>query len=220
MITDRSPGAASCAATAPANTPAAPAAAARRRSGSTLLAVVVVGLLIGAVPLLGWWTGRAALDRARPGDCLTFVAEVAEPYRIANCSDPGAGFVLLGIRATARECVVVPGTTRTVGDGARFYCIGEAGVDVGRAINDIRPGECLVFAGDRPAKSPCGPGSRPVLAVVHDVAKTDQTDAYSALCAEHGAGEVQQTYAWGIASLQSTTLGTWDRLLCLGPANR
>lgn len=68
MITDRSPGAASRTDAAPA----APAAAVRRRSGSTLLAVVVVGLLIGAVPLPGWWAGRAALDRARPGDWLTF----------------------------------------------------------------------------------------------------------------------------------------------------
>jgi hypothetical protein len=202
--------------------PPPPAAPPTKRTAIRPLVVslVVIGLLFGAVTGLAMWSGRDAIGRAQAGDCLHFTDGVDQPYRVMNCADPSAGFTLLATKPTARECIDVPGVSRTVSDDERSYCIGEKGVDVSKAINGIRAGECLIFDGDRPSKAACRKASVPVLLVLKDVDKTATPEALGSLCVERGAEDVRQTYAWGISALESKTLGTWDRLLCLGPPNK
>jgi hypothetical protein len=186
-----------------------------------LVSILVIGLLFGAVTALTLWSRRDAISRAQIGDCLQ-ASEGADDqsYRIADCADPTAGFTLLATKPVANDCIDVRGVSRTLSDDDQSYCIGEKGVDVTTAINGIKVGECVVFTRDQPSKAACRKGSIPVLLVIKDVDKTANTDALGQLCVEGGAEGVRQTYAWGISAVQSTTLGTWDRLLCLGPATR
>lgn len=187
---------------------------------SALVSLLVVALLFGGVTALAMWIGRNAIGRAQVGECLGFTEGDDRPHRVLDCADATAGFTLLATKPAVRECVEVPGTSRVFSGEERSYCIGEKGVDVSKAINDIKPGECLVFSGDQPKKAACRKGSIPVLSVLRDVRKTENSDDLASMCAESGAEEVHQTYAWGISIVQSKTLGSWDRLLCLGPVNK
>ena len=79
-------------------------------------------------------------------------------------------------------------------------------------FNAIQVGECLTLAGDEPSKAPCSEGASKVLAVIRDVDKFDPD--MPARCAH--LDDARQTYAWGISTDEFQTVGTWDRLLCLG----
>lgn len=181
-----------------------------------MISLVVVALLAGAVTALARWADRETIGRGEVGDCLRLAEGDADRYRLLDCRDPAAAFILLATQPTARECIDVPGTSRIFTANENSYCIGEKGVDVNTAINGIKAGECLVLEGDQPRKAPCRQGSFPVLLVLQDVQKTQDTDDLAARCVEGGAEKVAQTYAWGISIVQSKTVGTWDRLLCLG----
>jgi hypothetical protein len=199
--------------------PPPPAAPPKKRSGLLTLVgllVLIVGVMLLPVAMIGLaiWSERDAIDRAQPGDCLRFTDEPEQPYSVMDCADPAAGFTLLATKPTARECVDVPGASRWVTDDERSYCIGEKGVDVSKAINDIKAGECLIFDGDKPSKAACRKGSIPVLLVLKDVDKTADSKALGSLCVKGGAEDARRAYTWGIS------FGTWDRLLCLGPPKK
>ena len=147
-----------------------------------IVTFVVIALAIGAMTGLAMWSGRDAIGRAQPGDCLRFTDGVDQPYRVMNCADTSAGFTLLAIKPTARECIDVPGVSRTMSDDERSYCIGQKGVDVSEAINGITAGECLIFDGDQPSKAGCRKGSVPVL-LVSTTSTRPQTLRPSAPCA-------------------------------------
>jgi hypothetical protein len=187
---------------------------------SLVVGFILIGLLFGTVMGLAMWFGHDKIGRAQIGDCLRFRDEPEHPYRVIDCADPSAGFTLLATKPTAGECIDVPGVSRIVSDDLRSYCIGEKGVDVSKAINGIKAGECVIVDGEQPSKAACRKGSIPVLLVLNDVKKTADPDALGSLCVEGGAEDVRQTYAWGISALGSKTIGTWDRLLCLGPPKK
>jgi hypothetical protein len=185
---------------------------------SLVVTLVVIGLVIGAMMGLAMWFGRDAIGGAQIGDCLRYSDSDDPPYRVMDCADPAAGFTLLATKPSARECIDVPGVSRTVTDDYQeSYCIGEKGVDVSKAINGIKAGECVIVDGEQPSKAACGKGSIPVLLVLQDVKKTA---ALGKQCVDHGAEDVRQTYAWGISALESKALVAWDRVLCLGPPNK
>jgi hypothetical protein len=184
--------------------------------GSLVVGLVLIGLLFGASMALVRWFGRDDIDRAQIGDCLRFTEGVDQPYRVMDCPDPSAGFTLLATKPAARECIDVPGVSRTWSYKGRSYCIGEKGVDVSKAINGIKAGECVIFDGENPSKAACRKGSVPVLLVLEDVDKA----ADSSLCVERGAEDVRQTYAYGIYAPVIVAPDTWDRVLCLGPPKK
>ena len=177
-------------------------------------------MLFAGVAALSMWVGQDAISRAQIGDCLSFTQADTRPYRVADCTDEAAGFTLLATRTAARDCVDVPGTSRIFSEEDTSYCIGDKGVDVRTAINGVKAGDCLALRGDEPSRTACGTGTLPVLLVIRDVEKTEDAGDLAARCVDQGAEDVQQTYAWGISIVQSQTMGTWDRLLCLGPAKR
>ena len=185
-----------------------------------LVTVVVVALLFGGATAIGMWIGRDAIGRATVGDCLRFTEGDERPYRLLDCGDPAAGFTLLAEKQVGHDCVEVPGTSRVFTDDSQSYCIGEKGVDLTKAINDVEPGACLAFRDDEPEKAKCRKGTVPVLLVIRDVPKAKEGQNLGDVCVERGAKNVRQTYAWGLSTVQSKTVGTWDRLLCLGPAKK
>jgi hypothetical protein len=186
----------------------------RAAAGALVVLIVVILLLPFAMIGLAMWSERDDIDRAEAGDCLNRTDELEQPYRVVDCADPSAGFTLLATKRTAGECIDVPGVSRRVTDDERSYCIGEKGVDVSKAINGIKAGECLIFDGEKPSKAACRKASIPVLLVLNDVDKTANSEAWRSLCVKGGAKDVRQGYAWGIS------FGTWDRLLCLGPPKK
>lgn len=204
-----------------------PAAPPKKTSALSLVVSLIVGglLFIGVPGFMVWALGRDGIGFAEVGDCLRFTDDTEADYRVVDCADPSAEFTLLATKSTAKECIDVPGASRALtlntGTGTRGYCIGVKGVDVSKAINGIKAGECVSFDGDQASKAPCDKGRIPVLVVLEDVDKASDDEALGRLCVEHGAKDVRQTYAFGLYfEWELETRGTWDRLLCLGPPNK
>lgn len=187
-----------------------------------LIALVVAVAVLLATTSLFWLvvSMRAApvetAAGAQLGDCLVFDADQTS-YLPADCGNPAAEFRLLAVRADRAGCVDVPGTTRAYREDTAFYCIGDKAVDPAATLNGIGAGDCVTVRAGEPVPAACEAGSLPVLAVVPDVPRGDDSAALAAACSGAGAERTRQTYAWGIGS--DTELPTWDRLLCLGAAN-
>lgn len=201
----------------------APAPPRPRKRRIALIALVVAVALLLATTSLFWLvvSMRAApvetAAGAQLGDCLVY-DPAQTGYLPADCADPAAEFRLLAVRADRASCVDVPGTTRAYREDSTFYCIGDKAVDPASTINGVGAGECVAVSNGEPVRSACESGSLPVLAVVSDVPRSDDSEAFARACTRAGAERTAQTYAWGIGS--DTELPTWDRLLCLGPPNR
>jgi hypothetical protein len=192
----------------------------RKRRVAVIAGVVAVALLLAATSL--FWlvvspSGRAASAGARLGDCLIFDAG-GPTYRAADCSDAAAQFRLLAVTVDRESCVDVPGVTRAYTEGGRVYCIGEKSADPATALNGIAAGDCVAVEAGRPLRAACEGSTLPVLAVVKDVPKAvgETGDGLVRVCVQGGAGEVRQTYAWGLGAADGAESKTWDRLLCLG----
>lgn len=193
-----------------------------KRRVAVIALVVAVALLLAATSL--FWliispTGRAAGAGARLGDCLVFDAN-GPTYRAADCSDAAAQFRLLAVTGDRESCVDVPGVTRADAEGGRVFCLGAKSDDPATALNGIEAGDCVTVDVGRPVRAACEGGTLPVLAVVKEVPKAvgETGDGLVRVCARNGAGDVRQTYAWGLGAADGAESTTWDRLLCLGAA--
>ncbi len=194
--------------------PPAPAAAPAQPRKPTLLwvALAVVGMLLAATVGAALGTLRSrALSSAAVGDCL---AERGRSYRRVDCAAEGADFRLFGVTGQISACGDVLGASRALETGGRAYCIGDKHADPSTAVNGVEAGDCVRVSGQDAHRSGCTRGSYPVLAVLRNELKSGGSSDLSAQCRD--APGTTQVYGWTLTT-PGSPVGTWSRVLCLGP---
>ncbi len=180
---------------------------------------VIVGLMV--VAFLVWIVlgNKAAEDRFAVGNCLHFEDG---KYKGADCDERKARFKVYATKEDSMSCVEVPGASSAYNDstakgGARWFCIGDKGVDLAKAINNVDKDDCVVTNESSAEKAACNAsGSRPVLKVLKDVLKVNLSVWGTEVC----GGKTKLAYSWGLEDDQQNPYPkhslTWDRVLCLG----
>jgi hypothetical protein len=181
---------------------------------SLVVAVVVIAGLYG----INTYLKRNDIGKAAVGDCVTYTVGDTDPYKLADCSNPGATYVVLKIVKGGEQCKTVAGAERSKSIDGGEVCLGLKGVDPNTAINVAKLGDCIAVVGNDASRVACDSpkATHKVVKVLNNVSKVS---VGKQPCDDVPEATASYGWAW------QTTIGTstisapvYDVVLCLTDA--
>jgi hypothetical protein len=152
--------------------PGAPAAkkAARRRS---ILSLVAIAALLLGLYGVNSYLKRNDIGKAAVGDCVSYTSGNSDPYKLADCSNADATYVVLKIAKGGEQCKTVAGAERSKSIDSGEVCLGLKGVDPNTAINVAKLGDCIAVVGNDASRVACNSpkATHKVVKVLNNVSK-------------------------------------------------